>query len=777
MKRFKIYEYTIAVALSAVLPPLSSAQYTGTANLCHEGGSIFINEVSNGPAGTNVQEYIEFVVVGSPDNPTAPVDLTGWIIDDNNFPGAGQGNAAGYMSFGDCYNAVPPGSIIVVYNEDDSNLNLPPDDPRDDDADGVYIIPHSHPCMDACSSNPNTANSNPNYCPCENPFDLPQEWHLNFRNAGDVIQVRDVCETLVHAIHWGGVELVQDLIDSPVDFNISAEGQSGKVILFANTNGDDWNAPSNFENPDFTNNESPGIGNNAANIDFIERIRAGQSPCSGSIADCRDTDAGDLILPPDAPSASLPLQLCSGEDLGAFSSNYEAPDEFEPDAVGFTFEYAFLLTENNAPEFTILDFSSDGNFALDQVPAGNYLIWGLSYTLTNGSIDLSSLLNNFVGSIAEINAFTSCGLSLNLDNLTSDNTPVELIITDPSNSNAPESILGCPLRDGSIAVDLTRFNEEVNGGSGLPVNWYTDMMGNNLVEDPANFTTDTREVFVSVVDGCESSLAAVAVVGGGGPQPIINVLSEPGCGTTPDGAIELTVNGGATPPTIDWNIDEFDGQMALIGLSGGFYAVTVTDISGCTDSTSVLLPSPGDLRLICQTQNQATSDLGNNGAIAVEFEGSDGPFTLSWEGPDSGSQELMENQKLSVNNLSPGFYTFFLQDVNGCVTGCQAEIIIENSSRVVLPNAFSPNGDGVNDFFTIQSTDEALTNVLLFQVYDRWGELVFERQNLLPGDANLQWDGTFNGRELGPGIFVYYAELSFNDGTVSNAKGDILLVR
>jgi len=68
---------------------------------------------------------------------------------------------------------------------------------------------------------------------------------------------------------------------------------------------------------------------------------------------------------------------------------------------------------------------------------------------------------------------------------------------------------------------------------------------------------------------------------------------------------------------------------------------------------------------------------------------------------------------------------------------------------VFLPNAFTPDGDGLNDVFQLRST-EAFTKGFQITIYDRWGKVVFTSNN-----PQFEWDGTFDGESLGSGIFAY----------------------
>ncbi len=89
---------------------------------------------------------------------------------------------------------------------------------------------------------------------------------------------------------------------------------------------------------------------------------------------------------------------------------------------------------------------------------------------------------------------------------------------------------------------------------------------------------------------------------------------------------------------------------------------------------------------------------------------------------------------------------------------------------------FSPNGDGFNDNFTIFGGPGARV-IRTLRVFDRWGNLVFEAQNVPLGQEQYGWDGRFNGEPLSPGVFTYLAEVEFIDDVVVLEEGDVTIVR
>ena len=101
-------------------------------------------------------------------------------------------------------------------------------------------------------------------------------------------------------------------------------------------------------------------------------------------------------------------------------------------------------------------------------------------------------------------------------------------------------------------------------------------------------------------------------------------------------------------------------------------------------------------------------------------------------------------------------------------------IFVEKNRDVYFPNVFTPNNDGSNDIFFPQS-DDIVENIKTFQVYSRWGEVVYEVTDVMPNDISIGWDGTFKGQKLNPAVFVYYAEVEFIDGVTIIFKGDVAI--
>jgi len=101
--------------------------------------------------------------------------------------------------------------------------------------------------------------------------------------------------------------------------------------------------------------------------------------------------------------------------------------------------------------------------------------------------------------------------------------------------------------------------------------------------------------------------------------------------------------------------------------------------------------------------------------------------------------------------------------------------VLCDGSQLFIPNTFSPNNDGINDRFFPRG--KGITEVRSFRVFNRWGALLFERENLSVNDESAGWDGTSKGRALDPDVYVYVVEAYCSSGEKISLKGDIALMR
>ncbi len=120
-------------------------------------------------------------------------------------------------------------------------------------------------------------------------------------------------------------------------------------------------------------------------------------------------------------------------------------------------------------------------------------------------------------------------------------------------------------------------------------------------------------------------------------------------------------------------------------------------------------------------------------------------------------------------------YTLTIWSQDGCVTTAVISIEVKRDVNIYIPNVFTPDGDGINDIFTVFGNREVQI-VRKLQIYDRWGDAVWQGENFL-ADGSFGWDGLFRGQQVQPGVLAWVCEVLLTDGTTKTFAGDVTLVR
>lgn len=121
-------------------------------------------------------------------------------------------------------------------------------------------------------------------------------------------------------------------------------------------------------------------------------------------------------------------------------------------------------------------------------------------------------------------------------------------------------------------------------------------------------------------------------------------------------------------------------------------------------------------------------------------------------------------------------YELVLTDQYGCTASAAVNLVVIPRQRIYVPNAFSPNGDGINDGLFLYAGEE-VSRVISFKVYNRWGGQVFVAKNAPPNAPAAGWDGRGQGQPAPAGLYAWVAEVELLDGRRVELKGGVVLVR
>jgi len=150
------------------------------------------------------------------------------------------------------------------------------------------------------------------------------------------------------------------------------------------------------------------------------------------------------------------------------------------------------------------------------------------------------------------------------------------------------------------------------------------------------------------------------------------------------------------------------------------------------------------------------------------------PLMLSPTGPAGPAYQYLWNTGAKSSEISvsgPGTFSLTVRNEYGCASS--DTITIRKSCYIDIPNVFSPNSDGLNDYFFPRDLPGNGLAAFHMRIFNRWGQVIFETKN----PAGRGWDGRFNGAEQPEGVYIYLIEAGFINGTEERHQGNLSLIR
>jgi gliding motility-associated-like protein len=246
---------------------------------------------------------------------------------------------------------------------------------------------------------------------------------------------------------------------------------------------------------------------------------------------------------------------------------------------------------------------------------------------------------------------------------------------------------------------------------------------------------------------------------------------NPTCFGDKNGSIAIdNVSGGNSP----WfySIDEinFFPDGAFENLEAGGYSLVVEDIFGCRKEVPVLLEAPAPI--IVEAGDDKEIKIGANVTLTAVTNIADP--TASWYPPDY--LDCTDCLVVNAQPLKTIQYEIQVIGENDCAAKDSITIFVDPATGVYIPTAFSPNGDGINDRFTVYA-GLSVPMVKSLRIFNRWGDKVFESTNFLPNDLSMGWDGIFKGKRMPAGVYVFRVELQRIDDKIEVRNGEVTLLR
>jgi gliding motility-associated-like protein len=284
--------------------------------------------------------------------------------------------------------------------------------------------------------------------------------------------------------------------------------------------------------------------------------------------------------------------------------------------------------------------------------------------------------------------------------------------------------------------------------------------GNYMVEviHPESFCPSTESVNVSA----------------SGDLSVGNILVDSIICFGDEGRIQVEDVEGTPPIELRLNNELIEVGEWIPNLPAGQYVIEAEDANGCRAETIVNLAEGVPIEISLEPVS-ANVDQGESVRVEVQTNiEADQIASVLWAPPTNLS--CSDCLSTTVTAISDEEYEVTITDIRGCFASAIFRLLVRPPKiHIFIPNIFTPNGDGVNDGFTL-FTDSEL-NIDRLMIFDRWGNKVFENRNLPPNDPDLGWNGRFKGELVNPGVYVYSFQITFPDGTEEIIHGDITVNR
>lgn len=360
------------------------------------------------------------------------------------------------------------------------------------------------------------------------------------------------------------------------------------------------------------------------------------------------------------------------------------------------------------------------------------------------------------------------------------------------------------------------------GDAASPLNTSTSENATHTFSSPGTYNVSLTVTFPNNVVVTQTKTVTVLSVN-------IQVAQTIQCNGNNNGSLTAAVTGGNGNYSFNWNTNPAQTTATASSLPAGNYTVTVSAANACTTTASYVLAQPAALTNTATVVNELCGK--KNGSITNSFSGGIMPYNYTWnngattaslQNLDAGNYTINVRdannclfnatfnvkdsfnvlqvnlgndtsfcpgnsltvragnfaQYLWQNNSSNNSFTitttgkYFVRvtDADGCTTSDTINVFVD-CSDIYFPSAFSPNKDGLNDWFGALGNVNALTSYNL-QVFGRWGQVVFATSNPFE-----KWDGKYKGIDMDFGVYVFTATYTINNQTQKTQKGTLTIIR
>ncbi len=292
-------------------------------------------------------------------------------------------------------------------------------------------------------------------------------------------------------------------------------------------------------------------------------------------------------------------------------------------------------------------------------------------------------------------------------------------------------------------------------------NWSSNANTGN-VATATNLGDGTYSVTVTDATNCQTDFT-FTLLNDGIFEILLDNIGDNQCSNDQNGFIDISTTSVANTLNFQWSNGATSED--LQNLSGGDYTVTVTDpATGCSDIENYTIIEPDSL--IVDVPDDVVITIGD--AVDLTASSNHTNTIFSWVGNDG---NIVPGATITVAPEQTSTYTLSASLPNCPSQTFQVTVTVQQEGLILIPDAFSPNGDGVNDDFFVYP--RAGIEIVSFQIFNRWGEMMHPKD----GTSVMPWDGIYRDTEMPNDSYVFVLVYNDLNGEEVVVKRQFLLIR
>ena len=334
--------------------------------------------------------------------------------------------------------------------------------------------------------------------------------------------------------------------------------------------------------------------------------------------------------------------------------------------------------------------------------------------------------------------------------------------------------------EGNHELNCNNSTLELNGsastlGTNINYQWTTDeghFISSQqdkiaIIDQPGIYTFEVT----NLESECSDSKSITITLNDRKPEGASISTFQP-CFQEKTGVIQIdNIYGGTLPYEYAFDSAGFQTISYKKDLVPDNYKVIIRDATGCEWDTIIQIVEQPEMKI--ELGLDQTVELGESIDINLEINFPKSSIeNIIWT-PSFECDTCLEH---SFTPFKSQEYKVHIIDKNGCEAEDEIQVSVIEQRNIFIPNAFSPNNDGINDVFYIFG-GIAVKSVLSFEIFDRWGNKVSSFYNFQPNQPSFGWNGLIRGKKADQGIYAYSASIVFIDGEILHFMGNLSLMK